>query len=207
MEIDELKDETKKIKAPDFGSLDFGGRVRSVNGLVDELKRRDAAEKKRLRRMMVVFSLVGALIALAAFTGYVDPGVRLGRVLIVILYGLIVATAAVKFFGLARVDYSESALAFLRSAERRYRFIAPWEYAYIVPGLAAAALAGWLILASGYDMLIRPERALRFNVLYALGFCALCAFGFVASRKNWQRDKGALHDELARAVKDFSEDV
>jgi hypothetical protein len=205
MEIDDLKGETRKIKAPDVASLDFGERVRTVNGLVDELKRHDASERRRLRFTMAAFGLVGALIGLAAFTGYIDPGVQLGRLLLVLIYGLLAAVAAVKYSGLARVDYAEPAYVFLKCAEKRYRFIAPWEYAYIVPGLVAAGLAGWLILASGFDMLIRPARALRFNLFYLLGFAAFCAFSFVVSRAKWKKEKGALHDELVRAVKDFGE--
>lgn len=207
MEIDDLKGEARKIKAPDVASLDFGERVRTVNGLVDELKRRDASEKRKLRLAMAVYGLFGALIALAAFTGYVDPGIRMGRVLIVLICGLVAAAAAVKYSRLARADYSEPTFAFLKSAEKRYRFIAPWEYAYVVPGLAAAGLAGWLILASSFDMLIRPARALRFNIFYILGFAAFCAFSFVVSRAKWKKEKGALHDGLVRAVKDYGEDL
>lgn len=202
MDIDELKDETKKIKAPDIGALEFGSRVRSVNGLVDDLKRRDAAEKKKLRRMMVIFGGVGGVLFAHLMLRDESPAARLGRGLLVLIYLLIVALAAIKSFGLGKIDYTEPPLVFLRKAEKRYRFIAPWEYLYIIPGLVVAGFAGWLML-SGFNYLAHPARAVLYDALFVLGFLALCAFGFTASRKIWERDKGPIHDKLKRAVKDF----
>jgi hypothetical protein len=207
MEIDELKDETKKIKAPDVASLDFGDRVRTVNGLADELKRRDAAEKKRLRRFMIVFGVIGVGLIAVALRGDPDPGVRLGRWLLASIYALVVALSAIKSFTLGKVDYAEPALPFLKKAVKRYRFIAPWEYYIMVPGLGVAGLAGWLLAASGFDHIVHRARATTFDILYVLGFIGLCAFGLIMSRRDWKRDKGPLHDRLVSLLKDFSEDV
>ena len=206
MDIDELKDETRKVKAPDVASLDFGAPVRTVDGLVDELRGRDAAERKRARRMMAVFGLCAALFSVATFGGYVDPGIKAGRALLVAVYALVALVAAAKLLRHTRIDYAAPTLVFLKKAEKRYRFISPWEYLYIVPGLLAAALAGWLILASGFDMLIRPARALRFNILYGIGFAALLVFSFAVSRAKWKRETGPLYARLVRAIADFEAD-
>ncbi|HPW18826.1 MAG TPA: hypothetical protein PLP83_10680 [Candidatus Aminicenantes bacterium] len=206
MDIDELKDAARQVKAPDVASLDFGTPVRTIYGLADELRGRDAAERKRARRMMVVFGLGAALFSVATFAGYVDPGIKAGRALLVAVYGLVVAASAAKLFRHTRVDYAAPTLAFLKKAEKRYRFISPWEYLYMVPGLLAAALAGWLILASGFDMLVRPELALRFNILYGLGFAALLVFSFIVSRAQWKKETGPLYDRLVRAMEDFEAD-
>lgn len=203
MDIDELKDAARQVKAPDVASLDFGTTVRTVDGLADELRGRDAAERKKARRMMVVFGLGTVLFSVATFAGYVDPGIRAGRALLIAVYALVVAASAAKLFRHTRVDYAAPTLAFLKKAEKRYRFISPWEYLYIVPGLLAAALAGWLTLASGFDMLVRPERALRFNILYCFGFAALLVFSFTVSRAKWKRETGPLYAKLIRAIEDF----
>ncbi len=206
MDIDELKHETKKIKAPDLGALAFGGSVRTADGLIDELKRRDAAEKKKLRRMMVLYGVVGVVFVAFALRGDSDPGVLLGRWLLASIYALVVVLAAVKSSGLAKVDYAEPPLAFLRKAERRYRFIDPREYFIMVPGLAVAGLAGWLLAASGFDHIAHRTRATAFDILYVLGFLGLCAFGLIMTRKDWKREKGALHARLKRAIEDFARD-
>lgn len=206
MDIDELKHETKKIKAPDLGALAFGGGIRTAEGLVDELKRRDAAEKKKFRRMMVFFGVVGVGLVAFALREDPDPGVRLGRWLLASIYALVVVLAAVKSSGLAKVDYAEPPLAFLRKAERRYRFVDPREYFIMVPGLAVAGLAGWLLAASGFDHFVHRTRATAFDILYVLGFLGLCAIALIMTRKDWKREKGALHARLKRAIEDFAGD-
>lgn len=205
MDIDELKNETRKVKAPDVATLDYSERVRTVDGLVDELKRRDAAEKKRIRFSMIIFGSVGIVIAALALRGGADSATRLGRGLLALIYFLLVALSAIKAFILGKVDYAEPTLAFLKKAEKRYRFIGPWEYLCVIPGLVVAGYAGWLLTVSEFNDLAHPARAATFDLFYVLGFLALCALGFFFSRKNWKRDKGPLHDRLTAAVRDFGE--
>ena len=204
MELDELKSAAQSIHAPDLGTLKLGKDDGSSRGLVEDLKSADAREKKRLRRFMAAFMLAGVLLSLSFLRTNLSPGYKAGLWLLVFTYFSIVAASGVKYFKLDEVDYSESTVAFLEKAEKRYRYIAPWEFYYMIPFLIILGGAGWL-LVSEIRLLVPPQHSLRAVLIYACAYLAVCAFGYVMAKKNWRKDKREVLIKVREALRDFKE--
>jgi hypothetical protein len=205
MEIDELKNTTKNIKAPDMGTLPFKAPVRSVNGLAEELKREDAKERKRLRRFIFLFGLATVLLSLSFLRPGIGAGYRIGLGLLVGTYAAIVAVSAAKYFRINAIDYAEPTLVFLKKAEKRYRFIAPWEIYYMAPFLGILCAAGWFLLFEN-RYFVKLKHSPFAAVIYVLAYLAVCVFGFAMTKKDWRKQKGPVHAKVKLALEEFLKD-
>jgi hypothetical protein len=204
MELDELKTAAQAIHAPDLGTLKLGKSNGSLQGLVEELKSADGREKKRLRRFMAAFMLAGLLLSLSFLRTNLSPGYKAGLWILVSTYFSIVAVAGSKYFKLDDVDYAESTVAFLEKAEKRYRYIAPREFCYMIPLLIILGGAGWLMV-SEIRLLVPPKPSFRAVLIYACAYLAVCVFGFVMAKKNWRKDKRGMLVKVREALLEFKE--
>ncbi len=202
MELDELKNAAKSVRAPETGAPMPEGRLLSTEGLVEELKRADAKEKKRLRRFMTLFLLAGVLLSAGFLRTDIGPGYRAGLWFLVVTYFVIVGLSAAKYFKLDEVRYGDPTLVFLKKAEKRYRYIAPWEFAYIVPLLAVLAGAGWLLVFET-RLFARYQHSPRALVIYAVSYLAVCVFGFFAAKRTWKRDKADVWNRVREALREL----
>jgi hypothetical protein len=202
MELDELKDTAKSVRAPETGTPNREGRAVSTDGLIEELKQADAKEKKRLRRFMALFLLAGVLLSTGFLRTDIGPGYRAGLWFLVVTYFCIAAVSAAKYFKLDEVRYGDPTLVFLKKAEKRYRYIAPWEFAYMIPLLVVLAGAGWLLVFKT-RLFERYAHSPGAFAIYAVSYLAVCAFGFFASKKNWKRDKAAVWDKIREALQEL----
>ncbi len=199
MELDELKNAVRSVHAPGTGAPAAEGRDLSTDGLIEELKKADAKEKKRLRRFMGLFLLAGVLLSTGFLRTDIGPGYRAGLWFLVVTYFAITGLSAAKYFKLDEVRYGDPTLVFLKKAEKRYRYIAPWEFAYMIPLLIVLAGAGWLLVFET-RLFARYQHSPRALAIYAVSYLAVCVFGFFAAKKTWKKDKAAVWGKIREAL-------
>ncbi len=113
MEIDELKNIAKQKKAPDMKSLNLNSSSLSIDDLIIQIKRIDAADKKQIIGGIIFISI---LTILFYFVGTLES---LGLVFLV-LNGFLLLF--IRYFQFIKIDYSAPSLSFLKDAEDRYNF-------------------------------------------------------------------------------------
>lgn len=204
MELDELKDKTRDIKAPMAGAS--GAEILSDN-LLHAIRERDEFECRRVRRALPFQLLASALFLLACvlfFFGIASIPTTLAAHYgsLTIVFMVIAILGVKKVRQMRGLNYSAPVNTFLLQTERRYRFMGPLEIAYSVPLLAIMAITGGLLVINAFvPRLVSEDNRVLLITAYGLFFLAVCAMGFGLTYINWKREKGSILDEIRRMRK------
>ena len=205
MDVNDLKNLCKSVKAPAIPPADTRGSAEPQNGLIEKLKAQEAKEALQLRKARPLW-LVAAACFLLVFVGMLclpPAGVRPSR----LLFGGVLAAVYVmnatllgrRLRQLARIDYAESLRSFLDKAEQRHRFMGPQECWLAGSGLILLGVVGGVYVE---DNLVRrymdPEHQSLGIALYCVGYLLVCAAGFTFTYRNWRRDKAPLLAEIQK---------
>jgi hypothetical protein len=99
------------------------------------------------------------------------------------------------------VDYTAPSTVFLRDAEQRYRFMTPVDWLITVPMLILFITSGGIVVHSTF---IRYFGDSLIPLFIYLGFMVMVvAFGFWASYKDWEKDKGWMLRKIRETQKSF----
>lgn len=205
MDVNDLKNLCKSVKAPASPPADTRGSAEPQNGLMEKLKAQEAKEALQLRKARPLW-LVAAACFLLAFLGtlcFPPAGLRPSRLLFGgVLAAVYVVNAALlgrRLRQLARIDYAESLRSFLDKAAQRHRFMGPQECWLVGLGLILLGVVGGVYVE---DNLVRrymgPEHQSLGIGLYCLGYVLVCAAGFTFTYRNWKRDKAPLLAEVRK---------
>jgi hypothetical protein len=180
MDLDEMKNQVKRVKAPAIDDPAAG--VRSVNNLIAALKTEDAMDKKKYRKTMVFFAIAGVFYAGLFVLTWIAPPDDSPNVhrTILGLFALVFLSLGVygraKSNELSGIDYAASSRAFLKSAEKRYRIVPLKEIVFIVILAMTSAVAllnaleryffsldltGKIIVGSAYFLIVLAAAPLR----------------------------------------------
>jgi hypothetical protein len=142
--------------------------------------------------MAIILFSVGLVFAASGKTQ--RPGMSLTGV------GMMFAAGYMSLKGrcFARVDYAAPAQAFLAAAVRRYRFWPVEEMLFALPLLLIlGAGGGWTVWLTALKYFSRDGTCLAMAG-YVVFFLGVCVFGWIASRKQWQRESAALLADIER---------
>jgi hypothetical protein len=213
MNVDDLKNLCKSIKAPTSPSASARGSAAPQNGLLQKLKAQEASEALQLRKARPLW-LAAAACFLLAFLGMlcVPPvGLRPSRLLLGGVLAVVYVVNAVllgrRLRQLARIDYAESLHSFLTKAEDRHRFMGVQECWLVGLGLMLLGVVGGVYVE---DNLVRrhmsPEHQTLGIVLFCLGYLFVCAAGFTFTYLNWRRDKAPLLADIRKMKAELTAD-
>lgn len=204
MELDELRDRTKRLHAPHVAPGAAGKSVGTTDDLVARLKAHDEKEGKRLRRIRLFFSIAAALYCAILLLTFVLPpdgpagGSRLVLTLYTLVFVAIATRSVVAARRIARTDYSAPVGTFLREAERRFRVLDWREIWLFVPLFVVITFAGglgWMIGAERYLPALERSAAL---ILFAVFWVIVCAVAVVVGRVDWRKNRAPIFEEIRR---------
>ncbi len=205
MDVNDLKNLCKSVKAPAIPPPDTRGSAEPQNGLIEKLKALEAKEARQLRKARPLWLLAAACFLLVFLRMLCLPpaGLQPSRLL---LGGVLAAVYVVnaillgrRLRQLARIDYAASLRTFLDEAEQRHRFMGPQEWWLAGSGLILLGVVSGVYLN---DVLVprylHPEHQALGIALYCLGYLLVCAAGFTFTYLNWRRDKAPLLAEIQK---------
>jgi hypothetical protein len=205
MDLDSLKEDLKQITAPGIDARNAGGGTRPLDDLIAQLKETDEKERKKLRRALP-FWIIAAVIFCITFVftfipgGFVLNSSLIMRGMLMVLYVCIAAVIGIKVMGIPKIDYTEPVRSFLDKGAKRH--------AFMTTGWAIFAFSVTMLLAYGasfylYDV-FRRYFGVTDSVPVVVGtllfLAGVFAFGFWATRKNWEKDKKDIWLKVKRMM-------
>lgn len=210
MDLDELKERTKNIKAPAANSSE-GHTIPAT--LIAELKEADEKRYKSLRKArtffiiatgIFLFAFVAALSSFDVPSRDVETLVRQrGSILLIYLFVSVLYFLTVR--RLSRIDYTEPMRQFLRNAERRYMFMSPGGAVVMVAGLIFVVV----IAEIGYV----PYLSRKFGtptestaIGFALFIIAVAVMGTYFTWKDWRKDRAQIWRQIKKIREELEND-
>lgn len=215
MELDELKDRTRKVKAPAFSPTVAGDVDPVAEDLVARMKAVDAKDAKSLRGMMILVGTAGAF-ALALFTltwilpPDQDPNYH--RVILAVMGLLFVSLWAIyrsKSRELSGMEYAMSVRSFLDKSITRYRFFPikgnPMAAAYLMFVVAILVTGGvsWVHSMPRYFPALEDSTSI---LIYCAILVVAAVFGVIFRRKDWKKRKAPILEELRRMKAELTQE-
>ena len=194
MNLDDFKDLTKHVTAP-AGAPSSDAKL---GGFIAEMRARDQQARRRALGMAIIMFGVGSTFIA---TGRADrPGAALTGLGMVFVAVFMI----VKGRSFGRVNYAAPAREFLAAAAKRYQYWRAEDMVFTVPLLLTLGEGGGLTVWLTAQKYL-GERGVRFAILgYLVFFVGLCVFGWIAGRKQWQREHAAWLDEIRRRQGELS---
>ena len=201
MDLDELKKSLQKA-TPRESQITSGG----VESLLARLRAMEAVEQARLKKARVLYAVTVGIFAFVFVVLCLVPSAvtHASRIVhqgvLLVAFSVVLLSLRQRIVALARVDYSQPVKAFLEGALRLHRLgPATWgEYAVAIVGLIVLWLSGGYVLYEVYFTRLDSARVPMALGLYTLGFVGVVVMGCYFTWKNWQRDKGAVVEEIRR---------
>jgi hypothetical protein len=199
MDWNDMRDELRKIKAPQIRPGAPGPVGGSVDDLIERLKKHEAGEQAKLKQSRFLFLVATGFMGFA-FVGislsqsgplHVHRTLHQGVLFAAFVY--ITVGLKKKLWDLSKVDYTRPASSFLEEAERRYVFMRPRDYVIMICGLLLLGVGSApYVLGVFLSRYVDRSHDHAAVVLYCLFYLLLCAMGFYFTWRNWRRDKASL---------------
>jgi hypothetical protein len=209
MELDELMNRARSIKAPAAAGRRTDQFAASLETLMQRLKELDAKEQERLRRMKRVFGIAALLYgALLTLTWILPPDGDAGRVRLVfalftLVFASVVAASLARARRIAAIDYSGPVGTYLRESEERYAFTNRRAILLFVPFfiiVTFAAGVGWMNSFARYFSHYDPSTGLiSFVALWVM----VCIVGAVTGALRWKNVQRPIVEEIRRLRKEL----
>ena len=202
MELNELRDLTKGVTAPTGMGSDSRSTEEALEKLVVMLETEDARDRKRAKRMLILFTVLSVLYgSIFVLTWILPPDgpaalSRISLALFTLLFLAIGLVSRRRWRELSAKEYRKPAAQYLDQEERRYRFIDTGELVFVVPFLVilfAASGLGWMNGISRYSPDLPPSIAI--GALCLLWVCALLV-GFHHRKVVWKRTKAPIWEAV-----------
>jgi hypothetical protein len=209
MDLDSLKDQSKRLKAPQVYADGVHSRVQTTDDLISALKEIERKEYQQLRKAVPLWSIGFALFLFSLVAQLMAGGdVRLLPTLIlkimsVVLFAVVAILFVVKIRRLSKIDYTENVRMFLEKAEKRFTFPgrAYWLFPFLLVILIAYGAHFYIsdVLFRYFDV-SEPWVGFGISVVF---FTAVFGVGYTATRSNWNRERTPLLEEIRRMRADL----
>ncbi len=194
MNLDDFKSLAKGVTAP-ASAVSSDAKL---GGFIAEMRVRDQRARQRVLGMAVTLFAVGSTFIA---TGRAErPGAALTGVGIV----FVAAFMGLKGHQFGRVNYAAPAQEFLAAAAKRYQFWRAEDAWFAIPLLLVLGMGGGLTVWLAARKYLGDRGAVVALVAYIAFFIGLCVFGWIVSRKDWQKENAGLLAEIRRRQADLS---
>jgi hypothetical protein len=196
MELDDFKSTGKKEATPGYRKNHLNSE--KMNSFIEELKAKDASERKKALTYITMFFV---FVAVYAATMRLHQGLmKTGFALLVMAFVLILGYMFWRYRRIRDVDYSAPAIVFLREAEERYKYMTTTDWLVTIPLILLLVTGGCIVV---YATLTRYFGDSIIPVVIYLCIMALAvAIGFWASHKDWKATKGWMLDRIRKMIRE-----
>lgn len=204
MDLNELKDQMKKVRAPEATLTAPDGPIRSMDDLIERLTQEDARDRKRLQGSKLFFTIAGIIYVMIFVLTWIyppdtDPAFhRIILGLFALLFLSLGFVIARKARDLSSIDYAAPVGSFLKKAAQRYRFMNPRDLWFMVPYFIILTITtgnAWMSGFRRYLSFVEPSVGLpAFVVFWLVALAAGTALGL----RDWKRRKAPLLHALQR---------
>jgi drug/metabolite transporter (DMT)-like permease len=196
MDLNEMRNQVKKVKAPREDQKISGNR--SVEELIAAVKVEDARDNKQFRRSKVFFLAAGVIyvaIFLLTFIAPPDNSPNLHR-MILSLFAFVFLSLAMysrmKSRRLTGLDYAAPASAFLENVEKRYRIVRIKGLMFVIPYLLILVVTCDLASKTAMERYFPSLEPKVGTVLTAVYFVIVLIVALLLGWKDWKRRKEPL---------------
>jgi len=197
MELDDFKKDGRSPQVPEFTGEKT--TTQPMETLIGELKALDSKHRKMAGFFIIFFGMFVAVYS-SSFALH-QGGMKTGFLLLVVGFIIVLGYSYWRYRRIKNVDYTAPTTVFLRDAEQRYRFMTPVDWLITVPMLILFITGGSIVVHSTYTRYFGDSLVPLFIYLGIMVMAV--AFGFWASYKNWERDKGWMLKKILETQKAF----
>jgi hypothetical protein len=118
--------------------------------------------------------------------------------------GLIIGAAYlfIRYKSFSPGTYSLPITEFLQRAEKKISYFNLTDYLIIIPILLFLGTGGGLVFVT--SLLEYNDNSVLLIIIWIIFFLALSVFGFLAGRKNWEKDYGPLFQKIIEMKSNYS---
>jgi len=197
MELDDFKQGKDSKQMPALTGSQ--SNQNNMNNFIEELKIKDAAERKKVLVFIIMFFVFVAVYS--SSLGIQHRGMRTGFSILVLGFLMILGYMSWRLRRLKNVDYTAPTATFLKEAEKRYKFMAPLDWAITIPLLIILITGGSMIVHSTFTRYF-PGSYLPL-VIYLCIMAGAVIVGFRASFSDWKKKNGRVLERVRRMKKEF----
>ncbi len=206
MDLDELKNRTKAVKASQTGHGRTWPTEGSVDGIIAALKEEDLKERRAHLKALPFWCIAGGIFLFLFVVTVVLPGgtplfsTALLKGALVVLYISLAILIAYRIRILGTVDYSEPVKNFLEKARKRHAFSSTRSLVVgFVVTLALAYAAHFYIRDVFYRYFGITDSSVSLMAITAL-LVGVYVFGLIVTKKDWKKAKAPILDEIDRVL-------
>ena len=206
MRIDELKEELRKIRAPEVDGATLGegpGRARAFLGL---LKRQDREDERYVLRNRIIPIAVGiVLFGVLMAVNPIHNSVMLGGCLL-IFFSLICALVLylIDYMNISKESFDTSVYEFLVQKEKRLRYWRTTTYKYKV--IIGLYLVGSVMITLGNTSVLRDFTTTQIAV-YLLTIIGILIVFWVIGEWSFRRRHRDKHEPLLAMIAEIKGDM
>ena len=209
MELDEVKEQVQRIRLADGRTRNPHASAQAMAGFIGAMKAEDQRDRKRIRRMMVFAAAAGVFYVLLFTLTWIAPPDESPELYRVVLsaFGLLFLSAALvgrmRSNELSGIDYAQPIGVFLRSVERRCKFVNMRDAGLGVIFVASFSVTGalaWLSAKNRYVPSMDQGTAL---IVYGGIVAIALVVGLILGANEWRKRKAPL----LRQVREMKADL
>jgi hypothetical protein len=197
MELDDFKQKTGNRPMPEINGSPSDQS--NLNNFIEELKAKDAAQRKKVLVFIIVF-----FVFIAVYSSSMSlhlGGMRTGFSILVLGFLLILGYMSWRFLRLKNVDYTAPTATFLMEAEKRYKFMTPTDWIITIPLLMILITGGSVIVHSTF-LRYFPDSYLPL-VIYLCIMAGVVTVAFLAGFSDWKKKNGKVIERIRLMKKEF----
>jgi hypothetical protein len=198
MELDNIHQLAQNLQASKSSNQHI---EKEIDGIELHLRSVNLKEKKKLRKIAIIFSTIGILFLAILIFPPENEYSLLRQVSRSLFFGIYMVIGFIAWKGkkdLGKTDYSLPVLHLLKKTEERFRFFNPRTW-YVIPLLILLDAAGGLTLLSTCYIPCTWDIWLRLGITQ-LFFLFVLAIGFYFGYQDWKKNRKATWETLKKSI-------
>lgn len=198
MELDDFK--MKKVEYPGSEPESETVHEERVDNLISSFRSHQKKQRKKVIAMVVALTSL-AIIYISAIIHKTGLN-ALGYLMIGAGFIIGASYLFIRYIIFSRGTYSLPITEFLLRAERKISYFNLTDYLVVIPLLLILGTGGGLVFVT--TLLKYTDNSVLLIIIWTIFFLAVSVFGFLAGRKNWEKEYGPLFRKIIEMRHNYS---
>ena len=193
MNIDDIKKQLKKVKAPDLNIKKPVQNLTMMDNFIDKLKKQDQKDRKLVKGVLtffIIYLVFGFLIFVVNPLPEFKLNIRIGGSCLVLAVFMLTLILRSRYRRHLNISYNTNTIEFIKNTEKRLQLFNNENIYILIPFLLLIDVGEcFIILGRYWD----PERSIMEGILLInLVYFCLLGVGFLFAYRSWKKDKKPL---------------